>query len=57
MPLYSYYCKPCNASRVDVRKIDDRHNGPKCDRCRKKMVLQISSVSGVVKNPAVPRGR
>lgn len=55
MPLYSYHCKPCDASRLDVRKIDERHNGPKCDRCRRKMVLQVSPVSGVVKNPAVPR--
>lgn len=56
MPLYEYTCVPCGKQRTDMRKIEERHYGPRCDRCRKEMDLIISPVAGIVKNPAVPRG-
>lgn len=57
MPLYTYRCNPCKKERDDMRRIEERHDGPQCDRCRKKMFLQISPVAGVVVNPAAPRQR
>lgn len=56
MPLYSYRCKACGWQREDMRKVDERHDGPQCDRCRQLMRLEIDPVAGVVKNPAVPKG-
>lgn len=56
MPLYAYECAQCAKSRSDMRTIENRNNGPTCDRCRRKMTLVISPVAGIVKNPAVPRG-
>lgn len=55
MPLYAYKCDVCKAEAQDVRKIDERHDGPRCHRCGAVMVLQVSPVAGIVKNPAVPR--
>lgn len=54
MPLYAYECAGCGQSRHDMRKIEDRNNAPKCDRCRprKTMTLVICPVRGIVKNPA-----
>lgn len=57
MPLYTYRCNPCKKERDDMRCIAERHDGPKCDRCGKKMTLQISPTAGVVINPAVPRSK
>ena len=54
MPLYVYECTNCNAQRSDVRKIDERHDGPTC-RCGAKMKLLIGATPGIVKDPAVPR--
>lgn len=57
MPLYEYKCPWCQAETTDMRTIEQRENGSLCYRCGKKhMVLVISPVKGVVKNPAVPRG-
>lgn len=53
-PLYSYECT-CSALKSDMRKIDERHDGPTC-RCGKKMTLRIEPPAAIVKNPAVPRG-
>lgn len=57
MPLYSYECPPCNMTRYEMARIEDRHNGPKCYRCAREMKLILSPVAGVVRNPAVPRGK
>lgn len=56
MPLYEYRCEPCNKERTDIRTIAERHEGPRCDRCKQEMNLVVSPVAGIVKNPAVPRG-
>lgn len=55
MPLYVYKCDVCKAEAQDVRTIAERHDGPRCHRCGAVMVLQVSPVAGIVKNPAVPR--
>lgn len=54
MPLYTYLCKWCQQTRVDLRTIAERDKGPKCDRCKpaRKMKRQMDAVHGVVKNPA-----
>lgn len=57
MPLYQYRCEPCRAERSDIRLVAERHDGPACDRCGKQMTLTITPVPGIVKNPAVPRGK
>jgi putative FmdB family regulatory protein len=58
MPLYDYKCPRCGVLEVNVpRKIDERHDGPECFHCKKPMDLEVGAVKGVVKNPAVPRGR
>lgn len=56
MPVYAYDCpKPgCFGRMVDMRSIDERHEGPLC-HCGTPMELRITPVFGVVKNPAVPR--
>lgn len=56
MPLYEYECPRCASQRSDVRTVEQRHDGPKCDFCSTPMALVVSPVRGVVKNPAVPRG-
>lgn len=56
MPLYGYTCERCRATREEMRTIAEREDAPTCDRCRKPMKLVISPVTGIVKNPAVPRG-
>lgn len=38
-----------------MRTIDERTNGPICDRCDWPMIIQIGATPGIVKNPAVPR--
>lgn len=55
MPLYVYVCSPCRKSRTDMRKIEQRHDGPKCDSCGQQMSLEIGATPGIVKNPAVPK--
>lgn len=55
MPAYHYVCQKCDTSRVDMRCIAERHDGPDCDRCHIKMTLVVSPVRGIVKNPAVPK--
>lgn len=55
MPLYVFECAICNSQRSEMRTIEERNDGPECDRCRWPMILVISPVAGIVKNPAVPR--
>lgn len=57
MPAYQYACQKCDTTRLDMRCVAERHDAPLCDRCRAPMTLVVSPVFGVVKNPAVPRGR
>ena len=59
MPLYVYSCPRCQQMRSDIRCIDQRHDGPLCDVCIPvtKMELVIGATPGIVKNPAVPRGK
>lgn len=57
MPAYNYQCPNCGAVKTDMRKIEERHDGPRCHQgCRFKMKLLVSPVVGIVKNPAVPKG-
>ena len=58
MPLYTYQCPNCGAQRNEMRTVEDRNNGSRCYRsCKAKMVLVITPVAGIVKNPAVPKGK
>lgn len=58
MPLYSYKCPLCGKERSDMRTIDARHDAPVCDKLgHGRMQLQIGATAGIVKNPAVPRGK
>jgi putative FmdB family regulatory protein len=55
MPLYSYYCVNCDASRLEMRRMDERESKPlpTCDRCKKEMKFEISGPPmAIVKNPA-----
>lgn len=56
MPLYEFQCPRCEKYRSDVRTVEARHDGPRCDHCGAKMTLLMSPVRGIVKDPAVPRG-
>lgn len=58
MPYYSYQCNGCGALKGDVRSIEQRHDGPTCHICKTpNMRLVIDPVRGIVKDPAVPKGR
>lgn len=56
MPLYAYECATCGRQRDGLRKIEERNDAPNCYDCKVPMALIISPVTGIVKNPAVPRG-
>lgn len=55
MPAYQYKCPKCGWDKLDMRTVEERHDGPTCHRCNVKMDLQVSAVVGIVRNPAVPR--
>lgn len=56
MPLYHYQCPRCRAETSDLRKMDERDDGPICYRCAQaQMNLILCPVAGIVKNPAVPK--
>lgn len=57
MPLYSYKCPLCGWHKEDMRRIEERHDGPHCWHDGTQMELQLDPVRGSVKNPAVPRAR
>lgn len=56
MPFYSYRCKR-NHIAVQYRRIDQRNAKLKCSECGGNMTLELSPTPGVVKNPAVQKGR
>lgn len=57
-PQYEYQCPNCGAVCADKRTVDERNDGPRCYlSCKVKMELLISPVAGVVKDPAVPKGK
>lgn len=45
MPNYEYRCTPCNASKTEVKKVDERDNCPLCDECKLKMERTVSQTS------------
>lgn len=55
MPLYEYKCRECGYWREDIRLVAERHDAPKCDRCKAAMQLILSAVRGIVKDPAAPK--
>lgn len=55
MPMYSYRCEDCDCNKLAMRKIAEREDAPKCDRCGQPMQFEIAPVVGIVKNPAVLR--
>jgi len=56
MPLYQYKCPKCGWLREDMRKVEERADGPVCDRHPDtKMHLNITAAAVVIKDPAVPR--
>lgn len=58
MPYYSYQCAKCQALKGDVRCIDQRHEGPTCHVCNTPgMKLVLDPVRGIVRDPAVPKGK
>lgn len=40
MPIYEYKCKECNTEKEELQKMGD--TPPKCEKCKKEMVKQIS---------------
>lgn len=58
MPTYTYECHECRRSMDADRRIDSRHkDAPVCPTCDLHMWLVVSPVAGVVRDPAVPRGK
>lgn len=48
MPIYEYRCEKCGHQQDAVRRIENRHNTPPCDRCEVSTNLIISPVRGKV---------
>lgn len=42
MPLYEYECSACGHRQDCCRKVDERHDRPRCTKCRVEMDLMIS---------------
>ena len=57
MPLYEYKCPKDGVVAQDIRPWVERNNVQACPRCYGPMDRQVSAPHGVVKNPAVPKGR
>lgn len=53
MPIYSYRCD-CGQVREEIRCIKDRDKKLFCD-CGTPMRREQTPVTGIVKNPAVPK--
>lgn len=45
MPLYEYYCKPCELTFTEARTIAEREKPAKCPQCKKKSHKIMSPVS------------
>lgn len=59
MPLYSYECEHCGQGSTAMRKVDERDDAPKCDRCKPRRTMKQvieGPITAIIKNPAVPRG-
>jgi putative FmdB family regulatory protein len=52
MPYYTYQCRGCGNLQSDVRLIDERHDAPKCHKCKGETGLVVDPVRGIVKDPA-----
>jgi len=57
MPLYQYKCQWCDRITEGMRTVQERGFTPECYFCGKATTLIVSPVRGIVKNPAVPRGK
>jgi putative FmdB family regulatory protein len=55
MPIYSYRCADCGLVREEIRCIKDRDRKITCEKCGTPARREITPVTGIVKNPAVPR--
>ena len=40
MPIYEYKCKECKTEKEELQQLNDPP--PKCEKCKKEMVKQIS---------------
>lgn len=47
MPLYEYECPNCNHRMDCYRKVEQRHDRPRCTKCRAETDLMISRPSVV----------
>lgn len=56
--MYRYWCRKCRIGADGFAEVYRRHiDAPRCVRCNKKTKLLIQPVSGLVKNPAVAKGK
>jgi putative FmdB family regulatory protein len=56
MPLYEYQCKA--GHRTELRLLfEDKPAHTRCQTCGKQARPILSATPGIVRNPAVPRGR
>jgi putative FmdB family regulatory protein len=46
MPIYTYYCKPCDKDFEKMSKIDERDN-QKCDDCGYRLFRSVDIPGGV----------
>jgi putative FmdB family regulatory protein len=54
-PIYQYKCVDCGAVREEIRCVADRDRKINCLVCGTPARREQTPVTGVVKNPAVPR--
>lgn len=60
MPIYQYECQKwaCGTQYEAMKCIEQRQYAPRCPKCKGLTgKLVITPVRGIVKNPAVPKGK
>ena len=55
MPVYEFNCPGCGKTTEEIRCIAMRDTGLACPRCETPMKRVISTVTGIVKDPAVEK--
>jgi putative FmdB family regulatory protein len=56
MPLYEYQCARGHITE-SLQLLTEKAAHVKCPQCPRRAYPIVSAVAGIVKNPAVPRGR
>jgi putative FmdB family regulatory protein len=59
MRFFEYKCHFCGHTEDEYRETDKRDEPGFCDNCNEQSMdrVVVTSFHGVVKNPAVPRGK